>query len=301
MSGVTSFLFNGQPPPSVTTYGESFQSLPTWYSDYVKGMMSTAGGLATDEINNPGAYQYQGPRVAGFNADQRGAFDATRSSAFSFQPQMQQATAATQQGMQSFPTAASSYMNPYTDMVVDRIGALSQRNLTENLLPQVNDNFIRAGQFGSSVHGDITARALRDANESALNAQSTALQQGYAQAGQQFSADQNRALTGGTQLGALAQMNQTMGLRGAGALSAVGDQQQALDQRNLDTAYGDFIAQRDRPMDLLSQQSALLRGMQMPTSTSTTSTGPGNAFQPSPLTQLAQAGMAAYGMSRMGT
>jgi hypothetical protein len=291
------FLFNGQPPASTTQYGESFSNLPTWYSDYVKGMMSTAGGFAADEINNPNDYLYKGPRVAGLNPDQQNAFAQTRNGAFGYQPTLQAAQTAAQNGMQTFPGAAGQYMNPYTDQVVDRIGSLAQRNLTENLLPGVNQNFISAGQFGSSRNGEFAARAVRDANESALNAQSSALQQGYQQAGQMFDADQRRILQGGQQLGALATQDQNLALRGAGALSAIGDQQQQQTQRNLDVAYGDWQQQRDRPYDLLQQQSGLLRGINVPTSSTSTNTAPGTTFSPSPLAQLASAGLTFNGLS----
>jgi len=74
------------------------------------------------------------------------------------------------------------YMNPYTQSVTDQIARLGARNLSENLLPAVSDQFTRAGQFGSSRMGTFGERALRDTQEAILNQQSQALQAGYGQA-----------------------------------------------------------------------------------------------------------------------
>lgn len=75
--------------------------------------------------------------------------------------------------------SVGDYMNPYNAAVTDRLGALAGRNLTENLLPGVNDTFTGAGQFGSGRHADFTGRVLRDTQESLLGAQASVLQSGY--------------------------------------------------------------------------------------------------------------------------
>lgn len=92
----------------------------------------------------------------------------------------------------SFPEMAGAYMNPYTSAVTDRLAQLAQRNLTENLLPSVNDQFIRAGQYGSPQNRDLVGRALRDTQESLLGQQAQALEQGYGQAGQLYGQDAAR-------------------------------------------------------------------------------------------------------------
>jgi hypothetical protein len=80
------------------------------------------------------------------------------------------------------PDVIGSYMSPYTDAVVNRIGDLAKRNLTEKFLPEVNNTFIRAGSFGSRGQQEAVGRALRDVQESALAEQAKALEQGYGQA-----------------------------------------------------------------------------------------------------------------------
>lgn len=79
-------------------------------------------------------------------------------------------------------TGIASYMNPYNDAVTNRIAQLGARNLSENLLPTISSDFIKAGQYGSQRQGDLIQRALRDTQESVLGQQASALQQGYGQA-----------------------------------------------------------------------------------------------------------------------
>lgn len=97
-------------------------------------------------------------------------------------------------GTRSFLEAATDYMNPYTQAVVDRIGVMAGRNLRENLLPEINRTFVGSGTFGGKRSADFMARALRDAQESALAQQSKALQEGYGQAADIFGADVGRQL-----------------------------------------------------------------------------------------------------------
>lgn len=83
---------------------------------------------------------------------------------------------------QSSVSDIGQYMNPYQQNVLDTIAKQGSRNLYENLLPNVSDAFIKAGQFGSGRMGEFGSRALRDTQEAILNAQSAAAQQGYSQA-----------------------------------------------------------------------------------------------------------------------
>ena len=129
-----------------------------------------------------------------------------------------------QAASQSSAQNVGSYMNPYTEGVTSQIARLGARNLSENLLPAVSDQFVRAGQFGGSRMGEFGSRALRDTQESVLNQQAQALQSGYGQAlgasqadlarqaqlagtvGSISGADLSRVLQGGAQYGNLGQM-----------------------------------------------------------------------------------------------
>lgn len=162
------------------------------------------------------------------------------------------------QAGQSSANFIGDYMNPYNEAVTDRIAQLGARNLTENLLPGVSDQFVRAGQFGSSRMGEFGSRALRDTQEAILGQQAQALQTGYGQAlsaaqqeaqkqaglastvGQLSSTDLARMLSGAGQLGTLGQQ--------MGALT--GQQQQAL--ANIGQQYAATTG-----ADLTRQQGAL--------------------------------------------
>jgi hypothetical protein len=85
-------------------------------------------------------------------------------------------------------------MDPYREQVVNRIGELGQRQLTENLLPTLQAQGISAGQFGGTRGAEAMGRALRDTQESTLAAQSQALSQGYGQAAQLAGSDAARQL-----------------------------------------------------------------------------------------------------------
>ncbi|MFI3197187.1 MAG: hypothetical protein QX196_02580, partial [Methylococcaceae bacterium] len=229
---------------------------------------------------------------------------------------------------QTATTNIGQYMNPYTQNVTDQIASLGARNLSENLLPQVSDQFIRAGQFGSSGMGTFGGRALRDTQEAILNQQNQALQSGYTQAlgasqtdlarqaqlattaGQLTQAGQQNLGTIGTQTAStaqseaarqqaaqqqvadLARMQQGLTTADAAALESVGSAQQQQQQRGLDVAYQDYQNQIQYPQTQINNMSTTLRGLP-PTAVPTTGTTSGytTTFAPSPLSGIA----AAYG------
>jgi len=98
MSGLD-FLFNGQPPQSVTSSVSSVTGMPDWYQEYIRGI----AGKAT-EAAGQGYTQYQDPRLAGFTPNQQQAFGLTQQNVGSWQPYTQ---AATQAAQQSLPTASA--------------------------------------------------------------------------------------------------------------------------------------------------------------------------------------------------
>ena len=124
---------------------------------------------------------------------------------------------------QSSAGRIGDYTSPYQEGVLDVIARQGGRNLRENIMPNVGEAFIKAGQFGSSRMGEMGARAARDTQEAVLNAQAQAAQQGYGQSlgaaqsdlarqaglagtvGSISGADLSRILQGGSQYGNLAQ------------------------------------------------------------------------------------------------
>lgn len=324
---VSDLLFNGNPPTSVTTYGVAAKDTPVWYSDYTQGLIAKANAIAASPYQS-----YMGPRVAGTNATQKAAYEMAKNASTAYQPYFQNAQMYSDaagsttglaaanpyfaQASQTLPQGISNYMNPYQDAVVNRIGDLAKRQLSENIIPTIQNQFIAGGSFGGSRSGEALSRGMRDLQESTMAQQAQSLQQGYSQAAQQFGADQtrlaqmgqsagslqaadlNRMLELAKTQGTLGQQAQQLGLTGAAAQEAIGQQEQALTQRSLDLAYQDFQRQRDDPYNRIAFMNAAIRGLALPERTTTESTGPASVYQPSVLAQLAQAGVGAAAVKK---
>jgi hypothetical protein len=101
-----------------------------------------------------------------------------------------------------------------------------------------------------------------------------------------------QATQAGATLGQLGSAQQEADLRRFQAQSAVGEQQRAIEQQKLDTAYADFLRQRDYPMEQLGQYSALLRGLPMQMGSTQTAYAP----PPSIASQIGGMGLAAAGI-----
>jgi hypothetical protein len=316
--GVLDFLFEGRPPASVTTYGQSIQNVPSWLSDYTQGLIARANTVAAEP------YQaYQGPRVAGFSPLQQSAQNMASENVGKWSPftdaaqsgyqgvlggpgALSQAAPYLQGGTESYTDQVDKYMNPYVENVVDRSTQLAQRKLEEQLMPSINKNFIQSGNYGSAGQQRAVGRALRDVTGEiqgqARAAYSDAYNQGaqlqgteamrQLQAGQMagnlYGQDMSNQLQASQGLGGLGQMIQ--GLRGtdAASLAAAGADQQAQTQRNLDLGYSDFLAQRGYPKEQVNWMSGIINGMpNMGGTTQTSSTGPAQSYGPSYASQLA--------------
>jgi hypothetical protein len=322
------FLTQGKPLPSTSSTLTTSQ-VPQYLSDYLYNLMSGAYSAAQEE------YQpYEGPRIAPFTQDRLSAFEQTREAVGSYKPAMEAAgeaaaratgmsptTAAQpyfQQAGQTVPGVIGQYMNPYEEQVINRMGDLAQRQITEKLMPTLGDQFIRAGQFGSTRQQELAGRTVRDVSEGLSAAIGEQLSKGYTTAGQQAQEDLRRLasigqatgqLTGsemgtlgtlaGVQAG-LGQKEQALGLQGAGALETIGLTQEQMNQRNLDLAYQDFLRQTAYPKEQISFLSNVIRGLPSGGSTqSGQTTSMGQSYSSSPLAQLASAGLSASAISNL--
>lgn len=282
MAADTSYLFGSNTPSTLSnTVTDMGTNLPAWLQEYTRGLAGQATAVAGE------AYQ---PYTSPANATTYGE-DAKRIAGFSPLQQQAQAGVVANQGnykpftdyaSQTLPQAQNAYMSPYTDQVVNRIAQLGQRNLTENLLPQVNSTFTGAGQFGSTRNADFTNRAVRDANESIIGQQANALQTGYSQA-------QNAALQDMTRQAQLGQLTQQLGYQDVSMLDTIGQQQQQQTQQNMNLANTDFTNQRNYPKTQISFLSDILRGQPVSTNSFSANTNPAATTQQlSPLAAAAQ-------------
>jgi len=296
--GFMDFLFEGKPPKSVTTYGETIKDIPKWMSDYIQGVVGKANAAAAEPF-----IAYGGPRIAGFSPEQEAGFGAAEGAAGAYQPYLEGAAGATVgalgQAGRSFIDEGNveQYMNPYIQNVLDRQETMAGRTLEEKFLPALQQTFGGAGQYGSrGGEGSMETmgiRGVRDIQENLEEQRLATLGGAYGQAADIYGADVGRSieggLRGGQQLGALGEAAQGLGLRGAGALEAVGAQRQQMGQRGLDLAYGDFQEQRDLPFNRLGFMSDIVRGLPMSQRLTQTDRGPADIYQPSGLAQIAGA------------
>jgi hypothetical protein len=166
---------------------------------------------------------------------------------------------------------------------------LGTRNLTENIMPEIEGRYIKAGQLGFGGRGGLggtpsgmmtdTSRAVRDVSADILAQQTKALQSGYTEAaglagtdlsrfgtlastaGDLARAQQQQQLAASGALSNLGEQAQTLGLTGAGALGGVGALEQQQGQKNLDVAYGDFLRQQGYPQEQINNMINTFKGV----------------------------------------
>ena len=182
-------------------------------------------------------------------------------------------------------TNVSDYMNPYIEQVVNRAGELGARTLREQLLPEIEGRYIRAGQLGFGPRGGEpstpsgmmteTARALRDVQGNVLAQQAQLMSQGYTQAQGVSQTDLARQAQLAATTGQLGTAQQQALLEAAGQQAAMGTQlgqltqaqQQALanigaQRGQLGTAQQQALAQAGQQMGALGQIGGSLTAQQ---------------------------------------
>jgi hypothetical protein len=123
---------------------------------------------------------------------------------------------------QSSAQNIGQYMNPYNEQVTNRIAQLGARNLSENILPSISSDFIKAGGYGSTRQRDLVGRAARDTQEAILGQQAQALQAGYGQGLGASAADLSRYGQLAGTAGSLGTQQQQLLQGAASGISGVG-------------------------------------------------------------------------------
>lgn len=228
------------------------------------------------------------------------------------------------------PNVASSYMSPYMQNVTNiaKNEAFRDFNIQQQ---QRNSQAQQAGAFGGYRHGIVDAEANRTLNQQLQDIQNRGLQSAYETGLGAFNQDRsaqiganqlnNQFLQQQSQLGmaasgannqyglqagqlglsaaqglaGLGQATQQAGLTDAQSLINTGAMQQAQTQTGLDTAYQDFLNQRDYQRQNLNWLSGILRGVPVSANSSTT----GYQAPPSMLSQITGLGLGAAGLSKI--
>lgn len=288
-SGFTSFLFEGQPPPATSTTGFQTNQVPAWYAQYQQGLLQRADQVAAEPFQ-----PYGGQRIAGFTDAQNQGQNYALQHSTDWQQPMQTAQGMVQQGTQFNQDNFNNYLSPYLSGVTGEIERQGWRNFDTNVGDRLQSNFIGAGGFGGQRNMQQYNNALADTQREILGQSALANQRGYESAMTNYGQGQDRMITGGQRLGALAQQQQTQDLQTGAGMEAVGRTQQNQNQQNLDLGYQDFVEQRDFPRTNVGFLNSAMRGMQMPTSSTTGGTQPVGGYGPSPLAQVAGLGALGY-------
>lgn len=257
-------LFQGDPLPALTKTTEQQQTAPEFYTNYLQDIAN----LGQNAVTQGG--------VAGFSPLQQQALSMAPNVAFSGAGSLGAASQLLgEAGATTVPDVISDYMNPYTSRVVDEMGRLQQRNIRENVLPNLAGAAVGTGQFGSRRQAQVTGQTLRDLQSDLAGKQLGALQQGYSEAGKFAQSDLERALNAGRSFTTLGQEQQNLGTGGLKTLFDYGGQEQALGQRML-----------DYPMAQTQAFAKLLQNYQIPLGRVDQETG-SQGYANSPLSEIA--------------
>ena len=270
---------------------------------------------------------YQGQRIAGFTPEQQAVQGevAGMQTPGQFQPATQMTTAAGlgslgagaqamgagQQyaQMATDPSQMQSYMSPYMQNVVDTQKSAAIRDAQKQQLG-ASLGSARQGTYGGARQLLAQTERERNLGSQLANIQAAGSQKAFeaAQQAQQFGA--NLGLQGiqtglqglgqvgqmGAQLGQLGSQQQSTDLQRLQAQAASAGEQRALEQQRMDTAYSDFLRQRDYPQEQLGFYSSILRGL--PVQMGSTQTA--YAQPPSMLQQVGGLGLSALGLYNLG-
>lgn len=285
------------------------QDLPEWAKPYAQDVLSK--GKAITDINQNPYQAYGGDRIAGFSNLQNQSFQGAQNMAPA--AQIGQGTAAAvgaglgganvagQANQYGFQNQVGGYMNPYLQMSLAPQLAEANRQYDIGATKQ-QSAATQAGAFGGSREAIMAAENERNRNTGLNQIVGQGYNTAFTNAQNQYNQNLQNQIAGYGLLGNAAntlgnlgqtQYQQNMGINAL--QNQYGGQQQAQEQKGLDTAYNDFLTQKNYPYQQLSYMSNLVRGTPMGMNTSS------QVYQapPSALGQVAGLGLGAYGLSKM--
>ena len=281
-------LFTGAAPPDVTKTQTTASTTPDYYTNYLSKLSQAGQSYMGAFDPKTGAYTPPNqadlitagsPYVAGLTQEQKDIFSGAPKQLERYQDPLDSALTAGEAGMDVSQADISKFYNPYENAVVGGLGAQSATNVQRNLMPQLKAGFVGTGGLGSSRYANATGQALSDVNTGLLQEQNKTRMAGYntaldaAMKEAQLSNQASAALTG---LGTAEQQAATTGLKTGADIGA------------LEQAYTQ--SQINAPLSMSTNVAQLLKGYTVPTNQTQTYKGPGDSYQPSPLSQIASLG-----------
>lgn len=271
----------GDPLPDITQTTTKTTTAPDYYTNYLSNL-SAAGNAALyqpgtiDPKTGIGTLKTGDQLVAGYDPLQTTGYGQFESAAGAYKPGLTQAQQYLGQGANVDQADINAFMNPYTQNVVNEMGRLSQQNIQRNVMPSLIGGAVGTGDLGSRRYAGALGQSMADIQKNLTGQQYGALSKGYEgaleaafkQAGLEQSAADKQAT--------MARMEQELGLKGAEALTKAGAERQAYEQAKIDA-----------PLKQASNVAALLRGYQVPLSTTEKFVGPkAGTYQTSTLADI---------------
>jgi hypothetical protein len=219
------------------------------------------------------------PYVAGLTQSQKDVFANAPEQLARYQTPMDEALTAGKSGMDVSQADISKFYNPYENAVVGGLGAQSATNVQRNLMPQLKAGFVGSGALGSSRYANAMGQSMGDVNTGLLQEQNKTRMAGYQSAMDAAMKEaqlQNQSSAALSSLGTAEQQAATTGLKTGSDLGAL---EQAFTQ-----------SQINAPLTQATNAAALMKGYTVPTAQTQTYKGPGDSYQPSPLSQIASLG-----------
>lgn len=281
MAGALDFLFQGQAPIGAPTGSDTSTQFPLWLQQAIFNTI----GAATDVAGQP-FQQFPGPRVAAPTGATQEAWRMGQQNVGGYHPFMQQAGALTAAATKPWSAdSVTPFLNPYQDYVTQGLN----RNLQQNILPDISARFVGAGQSRSPQEQEMAMRAAFDTQ----GAIGQSMAGGYGQAMNAALSHRGQQMAGGQQFGELGALGQRLGLADIGQMAASGEAQDRFRQTNLDSAYRDFEEQRQYPYQNLGYLSDVVRGLPVQYGGYTTQQagiGYPESYAPSPFAAFLNAG-----------
>jgi len=281
-------LFTGAAPPDVTKTQTTASTTPDYYTDYLTKLSQTGQNAmgtfdpVTKQFTAPtqeSMIAAGSPYVAGLTQSQKDVFANAPEQLARYQTPMDEALTAGKSGMDVSQADISKFYNPYENAVVGGLGAQSATNVQRNLMPQLKAGFVGSGALGSSRYANAMGQSMGDVNTGLLQEQNKTRMAGYQSAMDAAMKEaqlQNQSSAALSSLGTAEQQAATTGLKTGSDLGAL---EQAFTQ-----------SQINAPLTQATNAAALMKGYTVPTAQTQTYKGPGDSYQPSPLSQIASLG-----------
>lgn len=247
-------FMQGDPLPDVTVTKTTGQETPDYYTTYLEGLADageTALGLTGDDLFEPQTQM------------QTSGYSKVPTAAAAYSPLMALAETAGKTFGGIDATNISDFLNPYESGVLDEMERRSALNVQRNLLPQLKAGFVGSGGLGGQRYAGALGQSLADVQSNLTGQQSELMYKSYQDAiTNAFKQAQEERQAAAAQ-GDLATLAQELGLTEASALTKFGAEEQALGQ-----------AEIEAPLKTAMNVAQLMRGYQIPTTTTEVEKGP---------------------------